>query len=70
LPPRLPLQRRLAGSRFSDWSPDGERIVFTRAEPFGSTESIWIVNADGTGLVQVTDGEDDNPDWETPPSTT
>jgi Tol biopolymer transport system component len=53
-----------------DWSPDGERIVFTRAEPFGSTESIWIVNADGTGLVQVTDGEDDNPDWETPPSTT
>ncbi len=52
-----------------DWSPDGEKIVFTRSEPDGSNESIWIVNADGTGLVQVTDGTDDNPDWG-PPTTT
>ena len=46
------------------------RIVFTRSEPDGSNESIWIVNADGTGLVQVTDGPDDNPIWGTPPATT
>ena len=25
------------------WSPDGDRIVFTRSEPDGSNESIWIV---------------------------
>ncbi len=53
-----------------DWSPDGDRIVFTRSEPDGSNESIWIVNADGSGLVQVTDGTDDNPVWGTPPTTT
>ena len=53
-----------------DWSPGGEKIVFTRSEPDGSNESIWIVNADGTGLVQVTDGTDDNPVWGTPPATT
>ena len=50
------------------WSPDGTMIVFTRSSPPGSAENIYIVNADGTGLVQVTDGGyDDNPDWGTPP---
>jgi hypothetical protein len=33
----------------------------------GSNETIWIVNADGSSPVQVTDGTDDNPDWGTPP---
>jgi hypothetical protein len=51
------------------WSPDGDRIVFTRSEPNGSNERIWTVNADGSGLVQVTDGTDDNPVWGPPPST-
>jgi Tol biopolymer transport system component len=49
------------------WSPDGDRIVFTRSEPDGSNERIWIVNADGSGLLQLTDGTDDNPAWGTPP---
>jgi Tol biopolymer transport system component len=53
-----------------DWSPDGDRIVFTRSEPDASNESIWIVNADGTGLVQVTDGTDDGADWGPPATTT
>jgi hypothetical protein len=53
-----------------DWSPDGDRIVFTRSEPDGSNESIWIVNADGSGLVHVTNGADDGPVWGTPPATT
>ena len=44
-----------------DWSPDGKRIVFTRSD--GETESIYIVNADGSGIVQITEGEDDNADW-------
>jgi Tol biopolymer transport system component len=54
------------------WSPDGSRIVFTRSTPdasvaIGYLENIYIVNADGTGLVQVTDGGyDDNADWGTP----
>lgn len=49
-----------------DWSPDGQRIVFTRSD--SSIESIYVVNADGSGVVQVTDGEDDSPHWGTPPA--
>jgi Tol biopolymer transport system component len=58
------------------WSPDGSQIVFTRSSPdasvaIGYLENIYIVNADGTGLVQVTDGGfDDNPDWGTSPPNT
>jgi hypothetical protein len=34
----------------------------------GATENIYIVNADGTGLFQVTDGGyDENADWGVPP---
>ena len=44
------------------WSPDGRWIVFVRSA--GSEENLWIVNADGSGLVQLTDGgTDDLPDW-------
>lgn len=46
------------------WSPDGTQIVFTRSSPDGSEENLWIVNAEGSGLVQLTDGgTDDQPDW-------
>ena len=37
------------------WSPDGQRIAF-RAAVDGRTE-IFVVNADGTGLQQVTHGQ-------------
>ena len=48
------------------WSPDGTQIVFARSSADG--ENIYIVNADGSGLVQVTDGgRDHQPDWGTPP---
>jgi Tol biopolymer transport system component len=54
-----------AGCYSPEWSPDGSMIVFTRSGPDG--ENIYIVNADGTGLRQVTDGgTDDNPDWGVP----
>jgi Tol biopolymer transport system component len=46
------------------WSPDGQWIVFVRSAPDGSEENLWIVNADGSGLVPLTDGGfDDQPDW-------
>jgi TolB protein len=36
------------------WSPDGSRIAFARLlQPFFQTD-IWLINADGTGLTQVT----------------
>ena len=58
-----------AGCYSPEWSPDGSRIVFTRSSSDGGTENIYIVNADGTGLRQVTDGgTDDNADWGTPPT--
>jgi TolB protein len=46
------------------WSPGGKSLVFTRSSPDGSEENLWLVNADGSGLVQLTDGgTDDQPDW-------
>jgi len=57
-----------AGCYSPAWSPDGSMIVFTRSSWNGKTENIYIVNADGTGPQQVTDGgADDNADWGTPP---
>ena len=46
-----------------NWSPDGKRIIFARFD--GNGESIYSMNADGSDLVQITDGEDDQPDWGT-----
>jgi TolB protein len=76
-PHELPITPACGGS-FSDpsssgcfdpaWSPDGTKIVFARSSADGSTQNIYIVNADGSGLVQVTDGESDHqPAWGTPP---
>lgn len=48
------------------WSPDGSRIVYVRSTPAGDDEGIYIANADGTGSVRLTDGEDDQPDWGMP----
>lgn len=47
-----------------DWSPNGTKIAFVRSD--GSSESIYLVNPDGSGLVQISDGDGDNPDWGTP----
>jgi len=41
------------------WSPDGERIVFTRGE--GEARDVYVINADGTGETRLTtspEGED------------
>jgi Tol biopolymer transport system component len=47
----------------SDWSPDGSRLVFT-SDRDGGLE-IYVMNADGSGTVQLTDDDVDNGavDW-------
>ena len=51
------------------WSPDGKKIVFGGNSPTTGV-NIYTVNADGSGLFQVThDGADDDPSWGShPPS--
>jgi Tol biopolymer transport system component len=48
------------------WSPDGKKIVFVRgSDALG--RNIYTVNADGSGLIQVTHGgadqSNESPDW-------
>jgi Tol biopolymer transport system component len=54
------------------WSPDGTKIVFTRFDANAGQSDIYTINADGTGLFQVTNtpgiGEG-RPDWGTHPIT-
>ncbi len=48
------------------WSPDGTKIIFTRISANGTQENVYTVNADGSGLAQVTDtGGASQPDWGT-----
>jgi Tol biopolymer transport system component len=45
------------------WSPDGKRIVLSRGYP-NSPAHIWVMNADGTGLTQLTfEGQNCCPVW-------
>jgi TolB protein len=48
---------------YPTWSPDGERIAFMSAR--GGDYDIWVVDTDGTDLVQLTDspGQDGWPAW-------
>lgn len=52
-----------AGARNPAWSPDGTRIAFDSTRD-GDYE-IYVINADGTGLRQLTDNthDDFHPDW-------
>ena len=45
------------------WSPDGTKIIFA-ANSSATGTNIYIANADGTGLSEITaDGGDDDPSW-------
>lgn len=52
------LQSVATGSKENDpvWSPDGSRIAFTRGD--ANSSDIWAVNADGTGLANLTQGSE------------
>ncbi len=45
-------------AQIPNWSPDSKRIVFEMYPPDGGAE-VGIVNADGTGLTQLTFGHED-----------
>jgi len=53
------------------WSPDGKQIIFSifTADATGEVENVYTVNADGTGLTQITHGGAavGTPDWGTHP---
>ena len=45
------------GTEFISWSPDGTKVAFGHHIPFGRKhEHIYVVNLDGTGLVDLTKG--------------
>ena len=57
------------GCSYPGWSPDGKKIVFTRTTLNGKRSNIAIVNADGSGLVQIThSGDAGEADWGTHPT--
>jgi Tol biopolymer transport system component len=53
-----------AGVEAPEWSPDGSRIAFDSEADDGHLH-IFVVNADGTGLTQITSGDGDEiaPNW-------
>jgi Tol biopolymer transport system component len=56
----------LGGAHFASWSPDGEKVVFNSFFNGGEQpREIYVVNADGTGLINLTDhaSDDTRPDW-------
>jgi Tol biopolymer transport system component len=45
------------------WSPDGTQVAFASTRPFNGAWHIWVVNADGTGLRQLTGAFSTSPAW-------
>jgi TolB protein len=48
------------------WSPDATRIVFYESVHIPDDQHIFVINADGTGLQQLTDGDNEgdfHPSW-------
>jgi Tol biopolymer transport system component len=59
-------QLTTGGAVFPSWSPDGTKIAFSRRSSNGFyADDIFVMNADGTGQVDITNslGTDTTPDW-------
>ena len=62
-------ERRFASEGLPTWSPSGKQIAFHRREP-DSRDDIFVINADGTGLLNITETlqiEEINPAWNPAP---
>ena len=59
----ISLSQGLASS--PSWSPDGQRLVFEIRESKTATTNLWVMNADGNDLTQLTTSalSDVSPDW-------
>ncbi len=55
--------KQIASGDHPTWSPDGQRIAFSRKGTVNS--DIYVINADGSGEIQLTHNAGDNitPDW-------
>lgn len=49
----------------SDWSPHGDKIVFTSTDEVGINWQIFTMNPDGSSRTKLTEGENDSsePEW-------
>ena len=59
--------QEIFGGADMEWSPDSTRLAFTSQE---ETFGLWVVNTDGTGLVQLASGADDSPEMAWSPDST
>ena len=63
----VPLEHNLTYGGGSGWGPswsgDGARVAFVSAPTPGGTLELFVANADGSGLVQLTTGGATDPAW-------
>lgn len=53
------------GDRDLDWAPDSQSLAFTRVTGIGDPGSVYLINADGTGLRRLEYGRE--PTWQPHP---
>jgi DNA-binding SARP family transcriptional activator/tRNA A-37 threonylcarbamoyl transferase component Bud32 len=60
---RSTTQHHTGSNAWPDWSPDGSKIVFARADQSGL--DLYVMSADGTDLRKITDapGDEYSPAW-------
>jgi Tol biopolymer transport system component len=60
----MPKPRPLVSSWAPAWSPDGTRLAFARTTDGRRSFHVYVMNADGTGVRQISHGRfDEDPAW-------